>query len=75
MSVTSRRIGKVIIGGEWFSVFLDSFEVVDMEFTDESGNPIHTGDLGVKAYKFLSQNKDEYYGPLSAIQLFKLIDV
>jgi hypothetical protein len=75
MSIPSKRIGKVIIAGEWFSVFLDSFEVVDMEFTDEDGNPIHDTPVDVKAYRFLSENRDVYYGPLSAIQLFKLIDV
>ena len=75
MSVRSKRIGKVIIGGQWFSVALDSFEVVEMEFTDEDGNPIHTDPIEVKAYRFLTDNGDLYYGPLSAIELFKLIDV
>ena len=75
MSVQSKRIGKVIIAGEWFTVALDSFEVVDMEFTDDNGNPTHNDSIEVKAYRFKNDNKDEYYGPLSAIQLFKLIDV
>jgi hypothetical protein len=75
MSVTSKRIGKVIISGQWFTVELDSFQVVDMEFTDDDGNPIHNEALGVKAYHFRTQNKDEYYGPLSSIELFKLIDI
>jgi len=75
MSIPSKRIGKVIISGEWFTVALDSFEVVDMEFTDMSGNPTHDSTINVKAYKFFTQNGDEYYGPLSSIQLFKLIDI
>lgn len=75
MSIRARQITKVIIGGQWFTVFLGSFEVVDMEFLDEDGNPLHTDEIGVKAYHFRSENKDEYYGPLSAIELFKLIDV
>lgn len=75
MSIPSKRIGKVIISGEWFSVALDTFEVVDMEFVDTDGNPIHNAPLDMKAYKFVTQNGDLYYGPLEAIQLFKLIDV
>jgi len=75
MSIKAKRITKVIIGGQWFTVFLDSFEVIDMEFLDDNGNPLHTDELGVKAYHFKSENKDEYYGPLSEIQLFKLMDV
>ena len=46
-----------------------------MEFTDDDGNAVHNFPLETKAYRFLTQNRDEYYGPLSAIQLFKLIDV
>ena len=75
MSIHAKRIGKVIIGGQWFNVLLNSFEVVDMEFTDDNGNPIHNEALDTKAYRFRTENKDEYYGPLTDIQLFKLIDV
>jgi len=75
MSIRSKRISKVIIGGQWFTVALDSFEVVEMEFTDDDGNPVHTDPLDTKAYRFLTDNGDLYYGPLSTIQLFKLIDV
>ena len=75
MSIRSKRISKVIIGGQWFTVALDSFEVVEMEFTDDDGNPIHTDALETKAYRFLTDIGDLYYGPLSTIQLFKLIDV
>ncbi len=75
MSIQAKRIGKVVIAGEWFTVLLDSFEVVEMEFTDTSGNPLHRNALNTKAYRFRTQNKDTYYGPLSEIQLFKLIDV
>ena len=46
-----------------------------MEFTDDNGNPTHNDSIDVKAYRFRNDNKDEYYGPLSAIQLYKLIDI
>ncbi len=75
MSIPAKRIGKVIIDGNWFDVKLDTFSIIDMEFTDDAGNPLHTDELGVKAYQFKNANGDLYYGPLSAITLFKLIDV
>jgi len=46
-----------------------------MEFTDDEGNPVHGEPLETPAYTFKTENGDEYYGPLSAIQLFKLVDV
>jgi len=75
MSIPAKRITKVIIAGEWYTVFLDSFTIVDMEFTDDDGNPVHAEGLETKGYHFKTQNKDEYYGPLSSIQLFKLMDI
>jgi len=66
-------ISKVIINGEWFSVELGTFEVVEMMFTDATGEPVHDP-LDTMAYTFLTPNRDRYYGPLSAIQLFKLAD-
>jgi hypothetical protein len=66
-------ISKVIINGEWFSVELGTFEVVEMAFVDETGEPGHDP-LDTVAYTFLTPNRDRYYGPLSAIQLFKLAD-
>ena len=75
MSIPSKRISKVIIAGEWFSVALDTFEVLDMEFTDMDGNPIHDSPIDVKAYRFVTDNGDVYYGPLSAISLIKLLDI
>ncbi len=75
MSIPAKRIGRVIISGEWFTVNLDSFEVLDMEFTDDAGNPIHDGPLDIKAYRFVNELGNVYYGPLSEIKLYKLIDV
>jgi hypothetical protein len=74
MSIPLKRVSRVIIGGEWYSVELGTFEVVDMEFTDESGTPSHRP-LDTKAYRFETPNRDVYYGPLSAIELIKLLDI
>ena len=73
MALEADLISKVIINGEWFSVELGTFEVVEMMFTDEAGQPVHDP-LDTMAYTFLTPNRDRYYGPLSAIQLFKLAD-
>jgi hypothetical protein len=75
MSIPAKRISKVVIAGEWYTVALGSFEVIEMEFTDDRGDPIHDEPLEFPAYHFKTLNKDEYYGPLTAIELFKLIDV
>jgi hypothetical protein len=75
MSIRAKRISKVIISGQWFTVKLDTFEVVEMEFTDDAGNPVHTESLDTRAYRFQNENGDTYYGPLNSIELYKLIDV
>lgn len=75
MSIHAKRIVKVIIAGEWFTVAMDTFEVLEMEFTDDAGNPLHSEPIDIKAYRFKNDNGDEYYGPLSDISLFKLIDL
>jgi hypothetical protein len=74
VSIPAQQVSKVIINGEWFSVEIGTFEVVEMIFEDESGAPMHD-DLETMAYTFLTPNRDRYYGPLSAITLFKLADV
>jgi hypothetical protein len=71
MSVPLNRISRVVIFGEWFAVQVGTFEVIDMAFTDPAGNPTHAP-LGIPAYHFYNDNRDEYYGPLSEIQLVKL---
>ena len=75
MSARIKRVAKVIIGGQWYSVRVGSLEIIEMEFTDDDGNPVHGEPLETPAYTFKTENGDEYYGPLSAIQLFKLVDV
>ncbi|MEJ5256320.1 MAG: hypothetical protein WHS89_13325 [Acidimicrobiales bacterium] len=74
MSIPLKRVSRVVIAGEWYSVELGTFEVLDMEFLDDSGQPTHDP-LDVKAYRFETPNHDIYYGPLSAISLIKLLDI
>jgi hypothetical protein len=74
VTIPAHHISKVIINGEWFSVDVGTFEVVEMAFADESGHPSHEP-LDVWAYTFVTPNRDRYYGPLSAIQLYKLADI
>jgi hypothetical protein len=71
MSVPLHRINRVVIFHEWFTVKLGTFEVVELSFDDEGGNPTHPP-LGLPAYHFFNDNNDEYFGPLSQIQLIKL---
>lgn len=74
MAIPTKRVSKVIISGEWFSVELGTFQIEDFTMTEEDGTPLHEP-LGIKAYRFLTPNRDEYYGPLSAIELIKLLDL
>ncbi|HVN51272.1 MAG TPA: hypothetical protein VMT43_07560 [Acidimicrobiales bacterium] len=74
MTIQARQVSKVIINGEWFSVEIGTFEVIPLEFTDETGQPLHDP-LDTMAYTFLTPNRDRYYGPLSAISLYKLFDI
>ncbi len=73
VTIQAQQISKVIINGEWLSVELGSFEVVEMAFVDETGQQMHD-ELDTMAYSFTTTNRDHYYGPLSAITLFKLAD-
>ena len=73
-TIPLNRISRVIIGGEWFSVELGTFEVTEMAFADAEGNVTHER-LHMTAYRFLTPNHDEYWGPLEAIELIKLLDI
>lgn len=72
MAVEAKRVSKVIINGQWISVRFGTFEVTEYAFTDE-GQQMHPP-IQTLAYRFLTENGDEYYGPLSAIELIKIID-
>jgi hypothetical protein len=74
VTIQAQQISKVIINGEWLSVELGTFEVVEMAFVDPSGQPMHD-ELDTMAYTFVTTNRDRYYGPLSAITLYKLADI
>jgi hypothetical protein len=74
MSVPADRVSRVVIAGEWFSVELGTFEVLDLEFLDEQGEPLHDP-VPDKAYRFTTPDQDTYYGPLSAIQLVKILEL
>lgn len=74
MSIPIRRIARVVIRGEWVTVADGTFEIEELEFTDDDGNPAHDP-LDVWAYKFMTDNRDWYYGPLANIELFKLKDI
>ena len=72
MSIPAERITRVIINGEWYSVELGTFRIEPLAFVDAEGRPIHepTGEL---AYRFTTPNRDEYFGPIGAIDLFKIV--
>lgn len=74
MAINVNAITRVIVGGEWLNVKLGSFQIEEMELVDASGNPVHEP-LRTQAYRFVTIENQEYYGPLSAIQLFKLADM
>lgn len=74
MSIPAHRVSRVVIAGEWYSVELGTFQVEDFQLSDEQGSPVHEP-IGLKAYRFTTPNRDEYYGPLTAIDLIKLIDL
>jgi hypothetical protein len=74
MSVPAQRVSRVVISGEWYEVELGTFEVVEMEFTEDDGTPLHDP-IDEKAYRFTTPNRDDYYGPLSAIELIKLVSM
>ena len=74
MSIPLQRVARVVVAGEWYSVQLGTFEIVEMAFEDTDGEVRHPP-LDTLAYRFLTTNKDEYYGPLASIDLIKLLDI
>ncbi len=71
MPVKINDVSRVVIRGEWITVERGTFKVEPFALTDDSGNALHP-DLGIWAYHFVTDQKDEYYGPLSEIQLYKI---
>ncbi|MEI7591599.1 MAG: hypothetical protein WCK41_00090 [Actinomycetes bacterium] len=74
MAIKADHIARVVIDNEWISVERGTFEVVEMVFLDEDDEPIHDP-IDVKAYTFVTPTGDRYFGPLSAITLFKIAEV
>lgn len=73
MTIPARQVARVVIGGEWLTVEAGSFEVIELGFDDDDGKRLHPPS-GLLGYRFRTENRDTYIGPLSAIQLYKLVD-
>jgi len=69
--VRARSVVRVIIAGEWIWVEPGTFTVQPFVFVDDAGNILN--ESNEPAYHFVSTNKDPYFGPLSAIQLIKVL--
>jgi hypothetical protein len=72
VAINGRAVLRVIIEGEWIWVERGSFTVTALEFEDDNGNVVNVARDPIPAYYFVSTQGDPYYGPLSAISLFKL---
>jgi hypothetical protein len=72
MAIPVDRVSRVIINGEWYSVEVGSFRIEELRFVDAEGRPTH-GPSGELAYRFTTPNRDEYHGPLRAIDLIKVV--
>lgn len=73
MSIEASRVSRVVIAGEWYTVEVGSFEVVELAFVDDTDEPTHPP-TDALAYHFFTPNHDEYWGPLAAVQLVKLVE-
>lgn len=72
MAVKCNQISRVVIAGSWYSIEVGSFKVVPFGFLDDSGQMI--GDEPKElAYEFYTIDRDFYTGPISSIQLVKLV--
>lgn len=74
MPITLNKISRVVIAGEWITVERGTFEVEPMQFVDDSGNPA-TPPMEVWCYHFVTDNRDEYFGRLDAIDLIKMANL
>lgn len=76
MAIPMHRVSRVVIRGEWYSVELGTFEVTTMAFSDSgSDDEVTHAPLGELAYHFVTPNHDEYWGPISALDIIKLLDI
>jgi len=74
MAIPLDRVSRVIINGEWYSVEMGTFRIEELAFVDDEGLLTHPP-IDHLAYHFETPNRDEYYGPLSAIDLIKVIEI
>jgi hypothetical protein len=72
VAINGKAVLRVIIEGEWIWVERGSFTVMALEFADDNGNVVNVSRDPIPAYYFVSTQGDPYFGPLSAISLFKL---
>jgi hypothetical protein len=72
VAINGKAVLRVIIEGEWIWVERGSFTVTALEFSDDDGNVVNVARDPIPAYYFVSTQGDPYFGPLSAISLFKL---
>lgn len=73
MGITASQVARVVINGQWYTVRGGTFSVVELGFDDAEGNPMHPPS-GVLGYRFVGEAGDIYTGPLSAIELVKVIE-
>ena len=74
MPIELHRISRVVIHSEWVTVERNTFNIEPFTMVDQSGNATHP-DIGMWAYHFFTDNGDEYYGPITEIELYKMADV
>ncbi len=74
MPIQLNKISRVVIAGEWITVDRGTFEVEQMQFVDETDNPA-TPPIETWCYHFFTDNRDEYFGRLDAIDLIKMANL
>lgn len=74
MPIEASRISRVVIRREWVTVDRGTFKVEPFTVVDDAGNATHP-DIGMWAYHFFTDLGDEYYGPITEIELYKMANV
>lgn len=74
MPIKADAVTKIVIGGEWISVRPGTFRLERFLLTDREGSPVHP-DLGLTAFTCVTENGDNYYGRLEAIELLKTAEI
>ena len=74
MPIELHRISRVVIHSEWITVQRNTFSIEPFTMVDEQGNATHP-DIGMWMYHFFNDTGDEYYGPITEIELYKMAQV